>query len=341
MKRSRLIIFLILFTCIVFGLFFARTAYKYKFFSREPYLQKKIRILTYSTFVGSSGPGTELLDAFQAATGAKVEILTAGDAGLLLERLKLAQASGSPFDVVLGLDQLMIDDAAKDFQWKKLQLSKDSWRPEVAAKHKEDFAPFDWSPLTFVYREGSVTPPKTFDALASESYRNTFAIQDPRSSSPGLQFFEWVKAVKGKDTAAFLGEFKPNVQSIAPSWSFSYGLFKKNQAQFVFTYVTSLAFHWGVEKDRQYAVVNLPEGHPVQIEYAGIPADCRECELADQFVKHLLTPEMQKIIMQKNFMFPVLRDLEAGTVFAELPKLKTIETSTGKDLSEWDQVFKR
>lgn len=338
--RGRLVIFIILFGSVIFGLMFARAAYRSKYLPREQFIEKKLRVLTYSTFVSSSGPGPTIIESFQAANDCKVEIITAGDAGLLLERLRLAQAGGVPFDVIVGLDQLMLKDAKERFQWKPLELNREGWRAEVNGQKHDEFAPFDWSPLTFVYRQGSVNPPKDFAGLTVTGLRGSFALQDPRSSSPGMQFLNWVKAVKGADSVQFLQDFKPNVQSIAPSWSLSYGLFKKKQSLFAFTYVTSLAFHWGLENDRQYQVLSLAEGHPLQIEYAAVPADCRECDLATAFVKEMLTPEIQKVIMQKNFMLPILKDLEVGTIFAELPKLKIIETSNDKDFSDWDQVFK-
>lgn len=141
----------------------------------------------------------------------------------------------------------------------------------------------------------------------------------------------------------FLTALKANVASISPSWAFSYGLFKKKQAQLVFSYLTSLAFHWGIEHDRSYQVVSFPEGHPVQIEYVGVPANCRECELAEEFVRVLLRPAAQGTIMQKNFMFPVVKGLDASTIFAELPHLKTrVEANLeSKDFSDWDKAFKR
>lgn len=332
---------IVLITAAVFGLIFARSAIKSRGLDREAYTDKKLRILTYATFVGASGPGSAILNRFQAGKNLKIEVQTAGDAGLLLERLKLAQASSIPFDVVIGLDQLMLEDAKARFQWKSLAPSRERWKPEMLKWISPEFVPYDFSPLSFVYRKDKVLPPTNFTALALPQYEKQFALQDPRSSSPGLQFFHWVKAVEGDNTSDFLRKFSANVQSVAPSWSHSYGLFKKNQAAFVFTYVTSLAFHWGMEKDRNYQILSFPEGHPVQVEFAAVPADCRECDLATQFVASLTGAEAQRDIMEKNFMFPVLKDLEAGTIFAELPQLKTIETATGKDLSEWDQVFKK
>lgn len=337
--RSRLSLFLILGVALVFGLLFGRQAYLSKDLPRQKFELKKIRILTYSTFVGSAGPGFELIHSFKSQCDCDVEVVTAGDAGLLLERLKLAQAN-LPFDVVIGVDQMLLAQAEEQFQWREMFFGNSGRHPVLSEYTSKHFVPYDWSPMTFVFRRGNFPVPEKFDDLLKPEFKKQFAIQDPRSSSPGLQFYNWVKAVKGADTAEFLAKFKENVQSISPSWSFSYGLFKKEQVKFVFSYLTSLAFHWGLENNRDYRVVSLAEGHPVQVEYVGIPAQCRECDLAEAFVKHMMQPESQKLIMEKNFMLPVIKGLEEGTIFGELPKLKTIQIGTGKDLGDWDKVFK-
>lgn len=325
----------------VFGLLIARQLYLSRGLPHAQFADKKLRILTYSTFVGASGPGGAILDRFKKEHGCELEVLTAGDAGLLLERLKISQAS-VPFDVVLGLDQLLLDEARGLGPWKSVQFSHEGWHEEALTGGSDPFVPFDWSPMTFVYRQGEVEPPQTFAELLNPRFAGQFALQDPRSSSPGLQFYNWVRSVENEKTVDFLTQFKPNVQSVSPSWAFSYGLFKKNQAKFVFSYVTSLAFHWGLEHDENYRVLSFPEGHPVQIEYLAVPAGCRECELAQDFARTMLEPWAQKLIMEKNFMFPVIKGLEAGTVFERLPELKIRPPTNlkSKDLSDWEKVFK-
>ena len=46
--------------------------------------------------------------------------------------------------------------------------------------------------------------------------------------------------------------------------------------------------------------------------------------------------------LEKNFMFPVLRGIENGTIFAELPKVKRLDppATHPRDLSDWDKIFK-
>lgn len=338
--RAKLTVFIILGVSLVFALIFARQRYMSRDLPRDQFIPKKLRVLTYATFVSATGPGPEIIKSFKEKYKVDVDVSTMGDAGLLLERLKLAEAS-VPFDVVLGPDQLMIADAEKNFKWREMFFGNAGRHPVLSEFTSKYFVPIDWSPLTFIYRKGDFAVPEKFDDMLKPEYQKQFALQDPRASSPGLQFFQWVKTQKGERTSNWLEKFKPNVNSISPSWAFSYGLFKKEQTRYVWSYLTSLAFHWGMENKRDYRFVMFKEGHPVQVEYVAIPQSCKECDLAEKFVTFLLQPEAQKLIMEKNFMFPVIKGLEEGSVFGELPQLKIIRTGTGKDLSEWDEAFKR
>lgn len=336
--RTRLVVFLILGVGALASLLFGRELLRNRDFDRSGFAEKKLRILTYATFVSANGPGGDLIQRFREFCQCKVDVTSVTEAGLLLERLKIG-SGGTPFDLVIGLDQNMLEQARK-FAWREMDAGEIQFRPEMAELAKGgEFLPYDWSPLTFVFRKSGASIPKNLNQLTDAQYKGQFLLQEPRASSPGLQFYNWIKTVKGAETAEFLKSFKPNVHSVSPSWAFAYGQFQKNQGRFVFSYLTSLAFHWGIEKNRDYEVLSFPEGHPVQVEFAAIPADCRQCEEAVQFTELMLTSEGQATIMNKNFMLPVIQGIEDNTVYAELPKLKTIPTVPGEDLKDWDQVF--
>lgn len=338
--RARLTVLLLVAAALILGVLFFRQISLSSDSGRTAWSEHKVRVLTYSSFVGAEGPGQEILDRFKAQNHCDVDVVTVADAGLLLERLKLASAS-VPFDVVIGLDQLMIADAKAALKWRALDVDASAWQDIPAQFAEEAFVPYDWSPLGFVYRDGAEPIPQSLDDLLKPEFKGQIALQDPHASSPGLQFYHWVQAVKKADTVPYLNALKTNEPNISPSWSFSYGLFKKRQVKLVFSYLTSLAYHWGVENDRAYKIAVFEDGHPLQVEFAGVPEDCRECELGAELVNELLGMPSQKALMEKNFMFPILRDLKAGTVFAELPELKILKTPLEKDFSDWDQVFKR
>ncbi len=336
--RARLAVFLLLGVSCVFALLFYRQLLVNKDVDRSRFEVPKLRVLTYASFASRSGPGPELIAAFEQDCNCKVEVTTVNEAGLLFERLKLSTGP-SGIDVVIGFDQLMLENARENFSWHELEVEDLTWAEAVEDLASPQFIPVDWSPLTFIYREDGRFVPKAINDLVRPELKGQLALQDPRSSSPGLQFYNWIKHLKEDQTVEFLTAMKPNVHSVSPSWSFAYGLFRKKQVRFVFSHLTSLAFHWGEENDRKYQALNFKEGHPQQVEFAAIPVSCRECDLAADFVQFLLQPESQQIIMHKNYMFPALSGVEKDSIFESLPKLKPLRVEGGKDLNDWDRVF--
>ena len=70
----------------------------------------------------------------------------------------------------------------------------------------------------------------------------------------------------------------------------------------------------------------------MQIEYAGVPESCRSCDLGEKFVLFLLKPEIQKIIMEHNYMLPARPAVATGTMFDKLPTVKTLPSEDQADI---------
>lgn len=280
-----------------------------------------LRVLTYSSFSNSWGPGPEIASLFEKEFGERVEYRDAGDAGLLLNQMSLL-----PADVVLGLDRFAIEQARTEKKWRPLPKLSDE---KSQALHQEpEFVAFDWSPMAFVYRKGEIEPPRSLDDLLSPRFQGTIALEDPRTSSPGLQFLNWLIAEKGEEAAfVFLEALKPQIHSVSPSWSTAYGMFTEKRAKLVFSYVTSPIYHATQDQDDSYAAALFDSGHPSQIEYAGVPETCVNCAGAEAFVRFLLRPEIQAILMQKNYMLPVVTGIEKGTAFEAIPEVKPVEVA--------------
>ena len=284
--------------------------------------------------MGSHGPGEAIVTRFEKDSGAKVTVTALGDAGLMLERLKLQPQN---FDVVLGLDILALDRAVAEFKWTPLPDSTEGWSEDARAMSLPEYSPIAWSPLTFIYREDGQPVPRNFDELKDPRFYRQLTLEDPHTSAPGAQFLAWTQAL-GKDLD-WLKALRLNVLDVAPTWTFAYGRFEKRQTRFVFSYLTSLSYHWGLGQDRSYRALSFAEGHPRAVDYVAVPADAPHAALAQGFIRALHQEWAQTLIMQKNFLFPVIQKLTVGTVFAELPKLKTITVPTHRDLKDWDHVF--
>jgi thiamine transport system substrate-binding protein len=129
--------------------------------------------------------------------------------------------------------------------------------------------------------------------------------------------------------------------SFAPSWSTAYGLFTNKQAQLTFSYVTSPIFHEIEEQRKDYFALQMEENLPVQFEFMGIPEFCRNCELASQFVNFILSHEGQKIIMEKNYMFPVVKGLLEKTIFAQALPVKALQKFEVPSMTEIERVLQK
>jgi thiamine transport system substrate-binding protein len=185
-----------------------------------------------------------------------------------------------------------------------------------------DFLVFDWAPLSFVYRKGEIEPPHRMADLLDSRFKSAIALEDPRTSTPGLEFMFWVLDEMGiEEGFTYLKSLQPQLHSVSASWSTAYGLFTQKQAQLAFSYATSPIYHEVEEKNSQYAAAVFDGGHVAQFEYAGIPTSCDNCAGAEIFLKFLVQPEIQKIIMQKNYMFPVIAKVIDGTAFEHVPKV--------------------
>ena len=109
----------------------------------------------------------------------------------------------------------------------------------------------------------------------------------------------------------------------------------------VYSYVTSPLYHEIEEKKTEYMAISFKEALPVQFEFVGIPEFCRHCEMAEQFINYMLSPEGQKIIMEKNYMFPVMKGVIENTPFAPLMNVKTLEKVEIPPAAEVDRLLKK
>lgn len=295
-----------------------------------------LKVLTYSSFANSWGPGPEIAKRFEEETKVKVEFQDAGDAGLILKKMALL-----PTDVVIGLDQLMLPQAREEQKWRDIAIKLPEGRSAVW--QEREFVPFDWGAMTFVYREGEINPPQSLQDLLDPRFAKSLSLQDPRTSTPGLQFFFWVLEEFGEEGGfSFLQQLKPNIRSVSSNWSSAYGLFTKREAKLAFSYLTSPLYHALEEKDSSYQASVFPGGHPVQVEYVGVPEICQNCGGASLFVEFLLRVDIQKIIMQKNFMFPANSAALEGTPFQNLPAFEVKELKSAPELmKKREALFER
>lgn len=334
-------------TVLVCCLIFARFASFSHSIPDDYKIEKKFRVLTYGSFVEKNSAGSYLLEYFKRECFCKVEVVSVVDSGLLLERLRMSTGENA-FDLVIGLDQILLEKA-KDLQWRQLDSSLAVVDDELKPFLTNNWIPFDWSPLIFIYRRGEGTPANNLLELLSADNADKISIADPRTSALGQQFLLWMLSTSGdlQNFERIVKQLKKEKFEITPSWTVSYNSFRQKHTQFVLTYLTSLVFHWEVEKDKSFDALIFAKGQPVQVEYVGIPENAQHVQLAEKMIRLMLSDEGQQVIMNRNYMLPVRKAIRSGTVYEKLPEVKYLDVDTMKRnisiLKEaqdiWSKVF--
>lgn len=273
---------------------------------------QKLKVFTSTSFASNFGPGPLLKAEFEKSCQCEVDFVEGSDSSIIIQRLKV-EGESLGIDMIIGFDQFEIETAQKSIDWKTLKFDTKDFEKVIAQDFaNEFFVPYDWGLLSFVGKKG-LPEIKTLRDLMSPDFHKKFALQDPRTSSPGLQFLSWL--TKEEFTLQEMSQVIDQAYSIAPSWSSAYSLMTRGQVDYVFSYVTSPLYHQLIEKNNNYQAFKLSEPLPIQVEYFGITEFCQNCELAEKFAQYLVSREGQKIIMEKNFMFPVLPEVRKGTPF--------------------------
>ena len=99
--------------------------------------------------------------------------------------------------------------------------------------------------------------------------------------------------------------------TVTKGWSEAYGLFLEGEAPMVLSYTTSPAYHRHVENTDRYQVAMFEEGHYQQVEVAARLAHSAQPELAGEFLRFLLSDEVQTILPTSNWMLPTVRTQQA------------------------------
>jgi thiamine transport system substrate-binding protein len=317
--------------------------------TNESNKKRSLKVFGYTSFTGKWGPGPELKKLFEKTCDCVLEYIDGSDSGILIQRLKI-EGEGLGADVVIGVNQFDVARLQNDLKWREMTTSGVSFVPEVRDAVQPQFLPFDWGVLAFISKKGNLPgDPKSLDDLTSPELARMFAFQDPRTSSPGLEFLVWLIREKGEDKAfEMVQSLMSQGHTFSGAWSTAYGLFTKGQAKAAFSYTTSPTYHLIEEKSQEYYALPFTEAHPLQVEYVGIPDFCNECELAQKFVQFILQPESQKIIMNKNYMYPAINNVADNTPFANLhslniqTKFDQIPAATiDQWLKRWSEVRKK
>ncbi|MFA6508616.1 MAG: thiamine ABC transporter substrate-binding protein, partial [Treponemataceae bacterium] len=183
-------------------------------------------------------------------------------------------------------------------------------------------------------------PPKNLEDLTKKEYTRKLILMDPRTSTPGLGFLAWTKAVYGNEWKEYWKRLAPSILTVSAGWDTGYGLFTSGEAPMVLSYTTSPAYHLEYDKIERYRAAIFAQGHAVQIEAAGILKNTKHMKNARIFMDFMLSPEFQSIIPLTNWMYPVTEiTLPASYRLAPKPgKIIPTQAPSDEDLTEWARI---
>ena len=211
----RQFIFFIFFVFAVMGGF-----YLYKEDNVKSTEDKKIHVYASSSFVAKWGPSPELKELFERQNLFKIEFVESSDVNMTLQKIAFENGS-SQADVVLGLDQYDVSRLSGKIKWRDIDRSVNPVFPNEIkmVSLEKTFIPYDWAPLSFVTKKDLPIAVNSLKDLLAPELKSKIALQDPRTSSPGLQFLVWIFENKSPEEALhFLKEMNSQVHSYSPSW---------------------------------------------------------------------------------------------------------------------------
>lgn len=289
-----------------------------------------IRVLTYSSFAGVYGPGRIIQKKFETVCKCHIQWFLAEDSTALVQRFTLVPE----IDVVIGWDQITLLQAHK-MQWEdlskinRLLLEKTSSKSQTTKNkfakinfHFEEsflqnpyFLPIDWSPVGFIVRDLKFSPSSL--KLLHET-QGKISFPEPRTSSLGLEFYYWIYEVfegDKKQIVRFFKKLKNKIYGPVFSWSLAYGFFQKGQTDMGLSYLSSLLYHQKKESDNKYFFANFKEGHPYQVEFLSVSKKSKNKNLSLKLARFLLSKDIQEILQETHYMFPIAKKLVDTTNF--------------------------
>ncbi|PXZ06025.1 thiamine ABC transporter substrate binding subunit [Gilliamella apicola] len=274
-----------------------------------------LTVYSYNSFMSQWGPGEVIKKGFEAQCNCHLDVVTLGDGVSVLNRIRL-EGDKTNADVILGLDNNLLEQAKQANLLIPHQIAK----PDNLNTNwwDDSFMPYDFGYFAFIYNIDKVkNPPHSLHELVDNKAGWKIIYQDPRTSTPGLGLLFWMKKVYGDNAADAWQQVAKNTVTVTKGWSEAYGMFLKGEADLVLSYNTSPVAHIMNENDHHYQAAIFDEGHYRQVEVAGIIKYSQEIDLARQFLRYLLTPEVQRQFAEKNVMYPIIKT-DIPNAFAQI-----------------------
>jgi thiamine transport system substrate-binding protein len=293
----------------------------------------KVTLVAHDSFAISD----ESIAEFEAASGFELEIIRAGDAGSLTNRLVLTKDSPIA-DVVFGIDNTFRGIADEN------------------GIIEGDLVPVDYADVCFNYdrlwfETRGITPPTSWRDLTKPAFNSLTVVTNPLSSSPGLAFLASTVAAFGENNfEQYWRELRDNGVRVAAGWEEAYftefsGSSGSGDYPIVLSYCSSPVAE--VRKDGKSQTVALLEEGFRQTEFIGVLSGAKNPEGAAALIEFFLGESFQKTMPGLMYVYPVNPNATIPAEWAEFgPAAKStigedlsISTHREKWQSKWSEIF--
>jgi thiamine transport system substrate-binding protein len=295
--------------------------------------QEVVTLVAHDSFAISD----ESIAEFENQSGYRLEILRAGDAGSVTNRLILTK--DSPIgDVVFGVDNTFRGLADEN------NLIEGSLQ-EVTYSD----VCFNYDRVWF--EENDQTPPSNWRDLVLPQYAGLTVVSNPLTSSPGLAFLTSTVAAFGEDGfESFWQQLKENKVKVAAGWEEAYftefsGSSGAGEYPIVLSYSSSPAAE--VREDGMSQTVALLDECFRQVEYVGVLAGSKNPDGAKALVEFLLAEPFQSTMPGLMYVYPVNPEASVPAEWAQFGP--AARSTIGEDLDiaanrdswqdKWSAIF--
>lgn len=294
--------------------------------------QEAVVLVTHDSFAASES----VLEAFEAETGIRLEILRAGDAGKMVNQAILSK--NNPLgDVLYGVDNTFLSRALdgeifEPYQSSALEFVDEAFLPDDTFR----VSPVDYGDVCLNYDIGyfedhGLDLPTSLLDLTQGAYEGLLVVENPATSSPGLAFLLATVGVFGTDGdytyLDFWEDLRLNDVLVVDGWSDAY--YGEFSAPGRDTGTRPLVVSYASSPPAEVYFSENPEAGAItgaivdadtcfrQIEYVGVLAGAANPDGARLLVDFMLSEAFQEDLPLNMFVFPVRADVELPDVFAE------------------------
>ena len=295
--------------------------------------EQTVTLVAHDSFAISD----ESIAEFEEQSGYRLEILRAGDAGSLTNRLVLTKESPIG-DVVFGIDNTF-RGVADENQIIEGPLSEVNYS-DVCLNYDRVW-----------FEQNKIAPPTSWKDLTDPTYRGLTVVSNPLTSSPGLAFLSTTVAGFGEaGFESYWQDLKANEVKVAAGWEEAYytefsGSAGPGSYPIVLSYSSSPAAE--IRDDGKSQTSALLDECFRQIEYIGVLDGAPNKEGAKKLVEFLLSESFQSTMPGLMYVYPVNPDAKIPSEWSKFGPMA--KSTIGQDLDialnrvlwqdKWSAIF--